>query len=173
MRLGMSMFRHGRLGHDYFPLLSQTLIADNSSSWPLRSSGAADHRDQRSLNLPSRKDCKMSHTHSGSRLHRRHMLRASGAVMSLPLLEAMIPRRAVAAGTSASPKRLAVMTQDLGVIHDSFFPVGATTRLPRGSPPNDTPRQAHQPQIRRPLPGSSDRGTAPSRARRRSHVTLE
>ena len=48
--------------------------------------------------------------------------------MSLPLLEAMIPRQVVAAGASSSPKRLAVMTQNLGVIHDTFFPEGETSR---------------------------------------------
>ena len=66
--------------------------------------------------------------HSQSRLHRRRFLRASGAVMSLPLLEAMIPRQVVAAGAGSSPKRLAVMTQNLGVIHDTFFPEGETSR---------------------------------------------
>ena len=70
----------------------------------------------------------MNHRSALSRLHRRHFLRAGAAVVSLPLLEAMIPRRAVATGTSVSPKRLAVMTQDLGVIHDTFFPAGETSR---------------------------------------------
>lgn len=70
----------------------------------------------------------MSHRDTSSRIDRRHFLRSSGAVVSLPLLEAMIPRNVVAAGTSASPKRLAVMTQDLGVIHDTFFPAGETSR---------------------------------------------
>jgi hypothetical protein len=60
-------------------------------------------------------------------LERRTFLRASGIGMALPFLDAMLPGRAVAASTVA-PKRLAVMTQDLGVLHDTFFPIGASSR---------------------------------------------
>lgn len=50
--------------------------------------------------------------------------------MALPMLEAMLPSGiARAAGSSpAAPKRMAIITQDLGVLHDTFFPLGASSR---------------------------------------------
>jgi hypothetical protein len=62
-----------------------------------------------------------------SPLNRRTFLRATGIGMALPFLESMIPARAHAAA-AATPKRLAVITQDLGVLHDTFFPTGASSR---------------------------------------------
>ncbi|MEK6237585.1 MAG: DUF1552 domain-containing protein, partial [Planctomycetales bacterium] len=63
-----------------------------------------------------------------STLSRRHLLRAAGVAVSLPMLDAMIPRRVLAAETAKPPKRLAVISQELGVMHDTFFPVGETRR---------------------------------------------
>ena len=60
-------------------------------------------------------------------INRRTVLRGVGATMALPSLENIIPARAVAASAKA-PRRLAVITQDLGVLHDTFFPVGANSR---------------------------------------------
>lgn len=70
----------------------------------------------------------MSHLNLKSPLNRRSFLRASGVSLALPYLSAMLPRSVNAAAGSANPRRLAVMTQDLGVLHDTFFPLGATSR---------------------------------------------
>ncbi|MEM9282578.1 MAG: DUF1552 domain-containing protein [Verrucomicrobiota bacterium] len=70
----------------------------------------------------------MSHITTHSPLNRRTFLRASGVSLALPYLGAMLPRSAKAAASGANPKRLAVITQDLGVLHDTFFPVGGTSR---------------------------------------------
>ncbi len=70
----------------------------------------------------------MSHINLKSSLNRRTFLRASGVSLALPYLSAMLPRSARAAASSANPQRLAVITQDLGVLHDTFFPVGASSR---------------------------------------------
>ena len=70
----------------------------------------------------------MSHLNLKQALNRRTFLRASGVSLALPYLGAMLPRTARAATSSANPQRLAVMTQDLGVLHDTFFPVGASSR---------------------------------------------
>lgn len=70
----------------------------------------------------------MSHLNLKSSLNRRSFLRASGVSLALPYLSAMLPKTGRAAAATANPRRLAVMTQDLGVMHDTFFPVGATSR---------------------------------------------
>lgn len=67
----------------------------------------------------------MSHLNLRSPLNRRSFLRASGVSLALPYLGAMLPRKASAA--AANPQRLAVITQDLGVLHDTFFPTGASS----------------------------------------------
>ena len=59
-------------------------------------------------------------------LNRRTLLRASGVSLALPYLNAMLPRSARAA-ESSHPKRLAVVTQSLGVLHDTFFPEGPSS----------------------------------------------
>ncbi|MEM8955649.1 MAG: DUF1552 domain-containing protein [Verrucomicrobiota bacterium] len=69
----------------------------------------------------------MSHLNLKQPLNRRTFLRASGIGMALPFLESMLPTRATAAAAAANPKRLAVVTQDLGVLHDTFFPVGPSS----------------------------------------------
>ncbi|MEO0416078.1 MAG: DUF1552 domain-containing protein [Verrucomicrobiota bacterium] len=60
-------------------------------------------------------------------LDRRSFLRNSGVSLALPFLGAMLPRSSVAA-SSTNPKRLAVVTHDLGVLHDTFFPTGPSGR---------------------------------------------
>lgn len=68
----------------------------------------------------------MSHLNLKTPLNRRSFLRASGVSLALPYLGAMLPKGASAG--AANPRRLAVMTQDLGVLHDTFFPVGVSSR---------------------------------------------
>ena len=67
-------------------------------------------------------------TPSTSPLNRRTVLRASGVSVALPCLSAMLPRSVCASDSSANPKRLAVVTHDLGVLHDTFFPAGTSSR---------------------------------------------
>lgn len=52
---------------------------------------------------------------------RRHFLRAGGVCLALPVLEAMLPRRASAAA-SASPKRLFLIARNLGLHAPFLFP---------------------------------------------------
>jgi hypothetical protein len=61
-------------------------------------------------------------------INRRHCLHAIGVCVSLPILESMIPSRALAAGTARMPKRMAAITQSLGVLHDTFFPTGESRK---------------------------------------------
>jgi hypothetical protein len=61
---------------------------------------------------------------------RRRFLQGTGVAMSLPLLEAMQPRFARAAGSSplaanATPRRMFAVCNNLGVRPDLFFPTGA------------------------------------------------
>ncbi|MEM7013903.1 MAG: DUF1552 domain-containing protein, partial [Verrucomicrobiota bacterium] len=70
----------------------------------------------------------MSHLNLKSPLNRRTFLRAAGVSLALPYLSAMLPNSAAAAAFGANPKRLAVVTQSLGVLHDTFFPVGPSSR---------------------------------------------
>ena len=62
------------------------------------------------------------------RVDRRQFLRGAGACIALPMLGAMLPTRLLAGGAATSPKRLAIITQSLGVVHDTFFPTGSTSR---------------------------------------------
>jgi hypothetical protein len=58
------------------------------------------------------------------RLHRRTLLRgAGGAVLGLPWLEAMLPRRARAGG-AAAPLRLIVFFSNDGTYHPNYYPTG-------------------------------------------------
>ncbi len=70
--------------------------------------------------------------HTRAALSRRTMLRGLGACLGLPLLEAMAPARALAAGTVVPPKRVAFLFVPNGVIHDAWTPAaeGADYVLP-------------------------------------------
>lgn len=67
------------------------------------------------------------------RLSRRTMLKAMGAALPLPLLEAMLPRFALAAGTDAVPSRMLVCHFGTGMNVREFFPTdaGPDCALPR------------------------------------------
>src|SRR6202521_4348143 len=54
------------------------------------------------------------------KLHRRTLLRAAGVAMALPFLDALVPRRAHAAATGASPRRMVCINTPLG-LHPAFF----------------------------------------------------
>jgi BMFP domain-containing protein YqiC len=67
-------------------------------------------------------------------LSRRGLLRAAGVSLSLPFLDAMLPRlassavAAAAAGAPASdgkPRRMLAVCNNLGLVPDQFFPTGA------------------------------------------------
>jgi Protein of unknown function (DUF1552) len=55
---------------------------------------------------------------------RRTMLRGAGVLLGLPLLEAMIPRRSLAAVPAQVPKRLAVLYMPNGVHPGAWTPLG-------------------------------------------------
>ncbi len=55
-------------------------------------------------------------------LSRRHFLRASGAMLGLPMLEAMTPAFASAASQASSPKRFVAMCAGLGFHGPHLFP---------------------------------------------------
>src|SRR3954452_9999293 len=57
-------------------------------------------------------------------LSRRSFLRGAGVCLSLPLLEAMLPARIRAAGTTAltSPRRFLAINIPLGFLPEKFFP---------------------------------------------------
>jgi hypothetical protein len=56
-----------------------------------------------------------------SPLSRRHFLRGSGALLTLPWLESMTPRFAAAAGQE-SPRRFVGMMTNMGILPEFFFP---------------------------------------------------
>ena len=64
-------------------------------------------------------------------ISRRRFLQGTGVVLSLPFLEAMMPRFAKAADTSnplapgAKPRRMFAICNNLGLLGDQFFPKGA------------------------------------------------
>src|SRR5262245_27313238 len=56
---------------------------------------------------------------------RRHILRGAGIVLSLPFLDSMLPAFASAAttaATTAKPRRMLAVCNNLGVLPDQFFP---------------------------------------------------
>lgn len=55
------------------------------------------------------------------RLHRRRFLRSAGVMLALPLLDSLSPRSARAA-ESASPRRMLLISNNLGVLPKPFFP---------------------------------------------------
>jgi hypothetical protein len=55
-------------------------------------------------------------------LNRRTFLRGTGVCMALPMLEAMMPAKAVAAANAAPPARLAIMTVPFGMVVEKFHP---------------------------------------------------
>lgn len=67
------------------------------------------------------------------RLSRRAMLKAIGATVPLPLLEAMLPRFALAAGTAPVPPRMLICHFGTGMNIREFFPTepGPECALPR------------------------------------------
>ena len=61
---------------------------------------------------------------------RRHFLRAAGVALSLPLLNSMLRPFARAAevsplGTGEAPRRMFAICNNLGLLHQNFFPTGA------------------------------------------------
>lgn len=62
--------------------------------------------------------------HDRRPLSRRTVLRGSGTLLGLPLLEAMLPATAVAADVRA-PRRVAFLYVPNGIIHDAWKPVSA------------------------------------------------
>ena len=67
-----------------------------------------------------------------TRIARRTFLKGMSATMALPLLESMMPARALAAGTAAAPTRMAFVFFPNGAIMDSWKPAeaGALSALP-------------------------------------------
>lgn len=65
-------------------------------------------------------------------LTRRSFLRGSGALLSLPFLEAMLPRSARAASTAKAPLRMGIVTATGGTVLESWKPAqeGTLTDLP-------------------------------------------
>ena len=61
---------------------------------------------------------------SGRAVSRRRFLRGVGVAMSLPLLDVMQPRFARAAPSSAAPRRMLGICNNLGLRPDLFFPAG-------------------------------------------------
>jgi hypothetical protein len=57
-------------------------------------------------------------------LSRREFLRATGLTLTLPLLEALIPR-AIAAGATPAPRRMVCICRGLGLYGPDFFPAQA------------------------------------------------
>lgn len=55
------------------------------------------------------------------RIHRRRFLRSAGVMLALPLLDSLSPRSARAA-ESASPRRMLLISNNLGVLPKPFFP---------------------------------------------------
>jgi hypothetical protein len=55
------------------------------------------------------------------RLHRRHFLRSAGVMLALPLLDSLSPK-SVRAAESASPQRMLLISNNLGVLPKPFFP---------------------------------------------------
>jgi hypothetical protein len=55
------------------------------------------------------------------RLHRRRFLRGTGVMLALPLLQSLLPKSVRAAGT-ASPRRMLLISNNLGVLPKPFFP---------------------------------------------------
>ncbi len=83
--------------------------------------------------------------HTRKPLSRRTWLRGSGAVLGLPLLEAMLPHSRAAANASHSPQRAAFLYIPNGVVQDAWHPtrVGKHFELP----PSLEPLQALRDQI--------------------------
>ena len=55
------------------------------------------------------------------RFHSRRFLRNAGVMLALPLLQSLLPRSARAAGT-AEPRRMLLISNNLGVLPKPFFP---------------------------------------------------
>lgn len=55
------------------------------------------------------------------RLHRRRFLRSAGVMLALPLLDSLSPK-SVRAAESASPQRMLLISNNLGVLPKPFFP---------------------------------------------------
>lgn len=55
------------------------------------------------------------------RLHRRRFLRGAGVMLALPLLQSLLPKSVRAAGT-AGPRRMLLISNNLGVLPKPFFP---------------------------------------------------
>ncbi|MFT5467225.1 MAG: hypothetical protein ACI8UO_002329 [Verrucomicrobiales bacterium] len=62
------------------------------------------------------------HTHSPNPLGRRTFLRAAGATIALPMLEAMTPAFARAADTAEAPRRMVAIQTNQGIMPQFFFP---------------------------------------------------
>ena len=59
------------------------------------------------------------------RLSRRTILKGVGCAVGLPLLDAMLPSRGIAAAVEKPPVRMAFVSFPNGAIMDAWRPVGA------------------------------------------------
>jgi hypothetical protein len=66
-------------------------------------------------------------------LNRRTFLRAAGATLALPFLEALAPRRAFSGEPQEAPRRMVCIMTNTGLIPNNFFPkqTGSDYELPR------------------------------------------
>ena len=85
---------------------------------------------------PTQPDCGPQ-TAKGRALSRRTFLRGAGVVLSLPMLDAMVPAFATPAtptgtGLGATPRRMLAVCNNLGLVPEYFFP----TETGRGYAPS-------------------------------------
>ncbi len=67
-------------------------------------------------------------------ISRRSFLRAAGVTLALPFLDAMRPAFVRAASLPPAPRRMLAVCNNLGVLHQNFFPQGDTGRGYAASP---------------------------------------
>src|SRR3569833_2097828 len=60
-----------------------------------------------------------------ARISRRTLQRGTGVSLALPLLDVMLPRRAMAAEVAAVPRRLVAIQTNMGILPQNFFPSAA------------------------------------------------
>lgn len=61
-------------------------------------------------------------THSTTTLTRRHFLRGAGVALALPLLECRAQTKPVSSDDETTPKRMLLISNNLGVLPEPFFP---------------------------------------------------
>ena len=67
------------------------------------------------------------------KLDRRHVLKAAGITVTLPLLESLMPRNARAASDGVQATRMAILSVPFGMVVDKFHPklAGPDYELPQ------------------------------------------